>query len=174
MDSEQQERDEASRPLWQRIAVRAVSSRPGAAFFRRSMHLVDRPLLRIARGRFSIASLYPALLLTTIGAKTGRARTVPLLYVRTAAGVAIIGTRFGSTRHPGWYHNLRANPEATIEIAGERWTCIARDADAAEREVIWQLAVRMYSGYRRYATRARRVIPMMILRPVTERGRRVA
>ena len=75
------------------------------------MHLVDRPLLRLTRGRLSFASGYPVLLLTTTGAKSGRSRTIPLLYVEWGDGIAIIGTRFGSTRHPGWYHNLRADPE---------------------------------------------------------------
>jgi deazaflavin-dependent oxidoreductase (nitroreductase family) len=146
----------------------------GAAFFRQSMHLVDRPLLRVAGGRFSFASLYPALLLTTTGAKTGSRRTVPLLYVRTEAGIAIIGTRFGGTRHPGWYHNLRANPEATVEIAGQRTTCIARIADDRERAEIWECAVRMYSGYRRYAARAHRAIPILILCPTADVHTRAA
>jgi deazaflavin-dependent oxidoreductase (nitroreductase family) len=166
MELDDRERAESSRPRWQRLTVATVSSRAGAAIGRRLMHLIDRPLLRISGGRFSFVAAYPALLLTTTGAKTGKPRTVPLLYVRTSAGFAIIGTRFGSTRHPGWYHNLRAQPDATVEIAGRRTACVARAADDAERQKIWERAVRMYSGYARYAGRARRVIPILILTPL--------
>jgi deazaflavin-dependent oxidoreductase (nitroreductase family) len=130
------------------------------------MHLIDRPLLRVTRGRFAVSSSYPVLLLTTTGAKTGKQRTMPLLYVRVGAGIAIIGTRFGSTRHPGWYHNLRAHPEAVVEIDGVQMNYVARAADDDERAEIWTRAVRMYSGYERYAARANRQIPIMVLYPV--------
>ncbi len=170
----EQEREESDRPLWQRLIVAVVSSKLGAAISRKVMHRLDRPMLRLTRGRFSFVSAYPTLLLTTKGARSGRPRTVPLLYVRTAWGIAVIGTRFGSTRHPGWYHNLRAHPEATVEITGKREAYIARAADDAERREIWKRAVRMYSGYERYAARARRVIPVIILSPAAEPRRLVA
>jgi F420H(2)-dependent quinone reductase len=161
------ERPESERPWWQRSSVRIASSKPGAAFFRKVMHRIDRPLLRLTGGRISFASAYPVLLLTTTGAKTGKERTVPLLYVQREAGeIAIIGTRFGSTKHPGWAHNLRKLPEATVEIRGQRGPYRARDADDAEREEAWERAVRMYSGYARYEPRARRRIPIFILMPV--------
>ncbi len=95
------ELEEARRPWWDRLIVRIVSSRPGASFFRKTMHLIDRPLLRLTRGRLSFASGYPVLLLTTTGAKSGKPRTIPLLYIERGDSLAVIGTRFGSTRHPG-------------------------------------------------------------------------
>ena len=168
------ERDESSRPRWQRLLVLVVSSKPGAALLRKVMHRIDRPLLRLTRGRLSFVAAYPALLLTTTGARSGKPRTVPLLYVRYGSGFAIIGTRFGSTRHPGWYYNLRAHPRAIIEIDGRQYVCVARVADEAEREQIWERAVRMYSGYKRYAARTHRTIPMLILDPAAEAPRRVA
>jgi deazaflavin-dependent oxidoreductase (nitroreductase family) len=159
-------RPETARPLWQRATVGVVRTRVGASFFRKVMHRIDRPLLRLTKGRVSFASSYPVLLLTTTGAKSGKQRTVPLLYVRRGDDVAIIGTRFGSTHHPGWYHNLRARPEATVEIRGRRQRCVAREANEDERAEIWQRAVDMYSGYGRYEPRARRRIPIMVLTPV--------
>jgi deazaflavin-dependent oxidoreductase (nitroreductase family) len=168
------ERPESSRVWWQRMLVLVVSSRPGAALLRKVMHRIDRPLLRLTRGRLSFASAYPVLLLTTTGARSGKRRTVPLLCVRCASGFAIIGTRFGSTHHPGWYYNLGAHPQAIVEIDGARHACVARVADEAEREEIWARAVRMYSGYRRYAARTHRMIPMLILEPAQEAPRRVA
>ncbi len=159
--------EERRRSWLDRLVVSVVSSRPGASFFRRTMHLVDRPLLRLTRGRLSFASGYPVLLLTTTGAKSGKPRTIPLLYVEWGDGIAIIGTRFGSTRHPGWYHNLRADPEATVEIKGERRTYTAREAEGDERAEIWARAVRMYSGYEKYGPRAARKIPVMVLSPAS-------
>ena len=168
------DRSEAERPLWQRMTVAIVSSKYGAPCFRGVMHRLDRPLLRLTRGRFAVSSSYPVLLLTTTGANTGKQRTMPLLYVETDAGIAIIGTRFGSTRHPGWYHNLRAHPEAVVEIDGERANYIARDADEDECSAIWTSAVRMYSGYQRYLVRANRRIPIMVLCPATVSETRAA
>jgi deazaflavin-dependent oxidoreductase (nitroreductase family) len=168
------ERDESSRPRWQRLLVLVVSSKPGAALLRKVMHRIDRPLLRLTRGRVSFVSAYPVLLLTTTGARSGKQRTVPLLYVRCGSGFAIIGTRFGSTHHPGWYYNLRARPQATVEIDGTQHACVARAADEGEREEIWERAVRMYSGYERYAARTHRTIPMLILEPAPGSLQRLA
>ena len=137
------ETEEAPRPWWDRLRVSIVSSRAVAPFLRKTMHLADRPLLRLTRGRLSLASGYPVLLLTTTGAKSGKPRTIPLLYVECGDGIAIVGTRFGSTRHPGWYHNLRARPEATVQIRGERRAYIAREANDDEREEIWARVAKM-------------------------------
>ncbi len=162
------ELEEPRRSWLDRLIVSIVTSRPGASFFRRTMHRIDRPLLRLTRGRLSFASGYPVLLLTTTGAKSGKPRTVPLLYVESGNGIAIIGTRFGSSRHPGWYHNLRARPEATVEIKGERRAYTAREAEGDEREEIWARAVKMYEGYKTYGSRAGRKIPVMVLTPASE------
>lgn len=159
------ETDESKQPWWVRMLVPVISSRPGAAFFRRVMHKIDGPLLRLTKGRVSFAFAYQVLLLTTTGAKSGKARTVPLLYTEWEGGVAVIGTRFGSTKHPGWYHNLRADPKATVEIKGERGSYVAREADGDERAEIWRRAAKMYSGYDAYGPRAGRKIPVMILSP---------
>ncbi len=160
--------EEAPRPWWNRLLIPLVTSRLGAPIFRRTMHLIDRPLLRLTRGRFSFASGYPVLLLTTTGARSGKQRTIPLLYVEWESGVAVVGTRFGSTRHPGWYHNLRKNAEATVEIKGERRAYVAREAEGDERAEIWARASRMYEGYKVYGARAGRKIPVMILSPSKE------
>lgn len=153
------------RPPWHWFIVPIASSRPGASVLRRTMHLLDRPLMRLTKGRVSTVIGYPSLLLTTKGAKTGKPRTVPLLYVRWGDGLAVIGSRFGSDRHPGWYHNLRADPHATVEIDGQRRAYVARDADDDERAEIWARAVRMYPGYDKYRTRAGRKIPVVVLAP---------
>lgn len=156
-------RDEADRPWFDKFTIRIVSSGLTAPFLRKVMHRIDRPLLRLTGGRFSFARDLPILLLTTTGAKSGRSRTVPLLYIETDDAIAVIGSRFGSTKHPAWYHNLRADPRATVEIKGQRTARVARPADDDERAEIWSRAVRMYSGYDKYAQRANRKIPVMVL-----------
>jgi len=158
----------STRPFYLRWSERLVSSRLGASFFRKTMHHIDVPLMKLTKGRVSFASAYPVMLLTTTGAKSGKQRTVPVLYIeRDDGGMAIIGTRFGSQQHPGWVHNLRKHPTATVEIKGERQTCAAREAAEDERGPIWATANEMYSGYDRYAARANRKIPILILTPAT-------
>ena len=152
-------------PWYARVLVPIVTSRMGASFFRKWMHRVDVPLLRLTAGRVSFASAYPVLLLTTTGAKSGKERTVPLLYVDREGGFGVIGTRFGSRQHPGWYHNLRKKPEGVVEIKGKRYECTARDTDGDERVEISKAASRMYEGYDVYAPRAKRKIPVLVLTP---------
>jgi deazaflavin-dependent oxidoreductase (nitroreductase family) len=142
-----------------------ASSRPGAWLVSRTVHRIDPLLLRLSGGRLSTAQGFPVLLLTTTGAKSGQPRTLPLLYVEHGDGVAIIASRFGNTKHPGWYHNLRANPRATVEIKGQSRECEARPATEDERAEIWEKAVAVYPGYERYKARAGRKIPIMVLTP---------
>ena len=158
-----EERQQA--PWYARVLVPIVTSRIGASFFRKWMHLVDVPLLRLTGGRVSFASAYPVLLLTTTGAKTGKLRTVPLLYIDWEGGFGVIGTRFGSQQHPGWYHNLRKKPEAVVEIKGKRYECTTRETEGDERIEIWKAASQMYEGYDIYAPRAKRKVSVLVLTP---------
>ncbi len=151
-------------PLWRKPIDMITMSRFGAALFRPTAHLLDRPLMRLTRGRLRLTIGMPTLLLTTTGAKSGRQRTVPLLYVRHGDDIAIIGTRFGSTKHPGWHHNLKAKAEATVAIKGDRYEAWARPATPEEREQIWPQAVRIYPGYDKYLPRVGgREVPIYIL-----------
>jgi deazaflavin-dependent oxidoreductase (nitroreductase family) len=160
--------DKWQRPPWHWLIAPIASSGPGASFFRRTLHLLDRPLMKVTGGRLSSVVGYPSLLLTTTGARSGQPRTVPLLYVDLGERLGIIGSRFGSTKHPGWYHNLRADPRATVEIKGERREYRAREADEDERSEIWSRGVNMYPGYDKYKSRAGRRIPVMVLVPVSD------
>ncbi len=76
----------------------------------------------------------------------------------------MIGTRFGSTKHPGWYYNLRKQPQASVRVKGERYAVTARPATAEEREQIWPQAVRIYPGYDKYLERVgSREVPIFVL-----------
>ncbi len=162
---------EAKPPLWRRPLDALASSRLGAALLRPVLHRLDRPLLRLSGGRVATTLGLPTLLLTTTGRRSGVPRSAPLLYLKRGEDLVVIGTRFGSTRHPAWYLNLRAHPEAQVLLAGATFGVRAREATPGEREEIWAQATRLYGGYERYRSRvgARR-IPILILSPAGSAG----
>jgi len=109
----------------------------------------------------------PLLLVTTTGAKSGQSRTVPVLGIPTEGEVAIIASNFGQYRHPGWYHNLRANPDAEVVIDGNRRRVRADEAVGERRSEIWQEGLRVYPGFGEYERRAsHRDISVFVLKPV--------
>lgn len=103
------------------------------------------------------------LLLTTVGSKTGKVHTVPLLYLRDRDDVIIVASWGGRPNHPQWYGNLLVNPSVTIQILAESTYVIARTARSEERSRIWPLATSAYAGYREYQSRTNREIPIVIL-----------
>ncbi len=105
----------------------------------------------------------PMLLLNHVGAKSGAARTTPLVYVDDSPDVVIVASKGGHPQHPAWYHNLRANPDTTVQIGSERRAVHARVATPEERERLWPKAVATYSGYRGYQERTDREIPLVVL-----------
>jgi F420H(2)-dependent quinone reductase len=106
------------------------------------------------------------LLLDHVGAKSGTKRTTPLLYVPDGDEVVIVASKGGYPKHPAWLYNLKANPDTTVQIGGERRAVHARVATPQERERLWPEAVRSYSGYEDYAARSKgREIPLVILEP---------
>jgi F420H(2)-dependent quinone reductase len=105
------------------------------------------------------------LLLDHVGAKSGKRRTTPLLYVRDGDNLAIIASKGGNPRHPAWFHNLRANPETTVQVGSERRAVRARVAEGEEREQLWSRAVEDWSQYSDYQARTDREIPVVVLAP---------
>jgi deazaflavin-dependent oxidoreductase (nitroreductase family) len=111
----------------------------------------------------------PILLLNTVGRKTGRKRTTPLLYVMDGEDFVIIASKGGAATHPAWYLNLRANPDATVEIGDREVQVEAGVADPEEKARLWEKMVEMYPTYDDYQSKTEREIPLLVLRPV-ERG----
>ena len=107
----------------------------------------------------------PMLLLDHIGAKSGTVRTSPLVYFKDGQNVVIVASKGGHPRHPAWYHNLRANPDATIQVGTERRAVHARVAEPEERARLWPKAEATYGGYRGYQERTDREIPLVVLEP---------
>lgn len=108
----------------------------------------------------------PMLLLRTVGARTGLPRTAALLYVRDGDAFVVVGSTGGGPRHPGWYHNLRARPEAEVQVGRERIPVRARDATEEERPRLWAAADTVNGGqYNAYQSRTERRIPVVVLEP---------
>lgn len=108
----------------------------------------------------------PVLLLTTTGRKSGKERTIPLLYLRVGEDLVVVGSNGGTATHPAWWLNLKSVPEATVEVGGRK-TCVrAEEAGPVERERLWPKLVEMYGGYEGYRRRTDREIPVVILRPL--------
>jgi deazaflavin-dependent oxidoreductase (nitroreductase family) len=106
------------------------------------------------------------LLLDHVGAKSGTKRTSPLLYVRDGEDLVVIASKGGFPKHPGWFHNLVANPDTTVQVTSHHLPVHARVAKPEERERLWALAVAGYPGYDDYAARSKgREIPLVVLEP---------
>lgn len=109
---------------------------------------------------------YTILLLETRGRKSGQPRTHALLYVRDGMRYIICASNFGAPRHPAWYWNLRAQPQARIQVGRRRLIVSARDAEGEERARLWQRLQASWSWYDRYQASVSREIPVIILTPV--------
>lgn len=105
----------------------------------------------------------PILLLHHTGAKTGQERVNPLAYQRVGDAVAVFASKGGAPTNPDWYHNLRANPAASIEIGTEQYPVVARVATGEERERIWEAQKRAHPNFADYEKSTSRQIPVVIL-----------
>jgi deazaflavin-dependent oxidoreductase (nitroreductase family) len=108
----------------------------------------------------------PMLLLDHVGAKSGKERTSPLLYIPDGEDIVIVASKGGYPKHPAWYHNLIANPDTTVQVGGEKRPVHARTANSDERQRLWPRVVSSYHGYADYQKRSKgREIPLVILEP---------
>jgi deazaflavin-dependent oxidoreductase (nitroreductase family) len=105
------------------------------------------------------------LLLDHVGAKSGKQRTSALVYMRDGDDLVIVASKGGYPQHPAWFHNLKANPDTTVQVGSERRPVHARVANAAERKRLWPLVVQTYSDFDVYQERAGREIPVVVLEP---------
>jgi deazaflavin-dependent oxidoreductase (nitroreductase family) len=112
-------------------------------------------------GQFADSDL---LLLTTTGAKSGQQRVSPLAYFRVGGKLIIIGSFAGSPINPAWVHNLRANPQAHIEVGTDAFDVTARELPATEREELFGEITAASPGFAEYQSKTSRVIPLFELR----------
>jgi deazaflavin-dependent oxidoreductase (nitroreductase family) len=169
-----QYRPQAEKSRFERLLQAFAQTRPGGKLFLTVLPAVDRRLLRVGGGRFSTGFGQPYLLLHTRGARSGLERTTPLLATQAGDTLLIVGSRAGDVRHPGWLHNLRANPDVEITVRGRRYPMRAEIVEGDERESLWTIVCDNYTGYATYQRRApNRVIPLVALRPWDRSARRV-
>jgi F420H(2)-dependent quinone reductase len=107
----------------------------------------------------------PTLLLDHVGAKSGKRRTSPLVYGEDGENLVLVASKGGYPKNPGWYHNLKANPDTAVQVGSRKRNVHAHVATAKERERLWPLMVGVYGGYEEYRRRTEREIPLVVLEP---------
>ena len=113
----------------------------------------------------------PVLLLTTTGRKTGKQRTLPLIYIMDGSAYVITASAGGADKHPGWFFNIRSNPQATIQVKDKQIKVTAEIAGPEKKPELWARLVEVAPNFAGYQKRTSREIPMVILHPVEERLR---
>ena len=109
----------------------------------------------------------PLLLLHTKGARTGQERVNPVMYRPDGDRLVIFASKAGADTNPDWFHNLRANPEASVEVGGETKAVRAHVAEGDERQRLWEAHKSQWPGFADYETKTQRQIPVVILEPVS-------
>lgn len=151
--------------VYGRVLEKFGRTSAGYFFATRVAPVLDPPLLRLTGGRFSSVYPLPVMLLTTIGAKSGLRRVLPLVYVAEGDSLLLIASNYGRPGHPAWYRNLTVNP--TVEVLAGARSGTFRAAvvtDPSERDAAWHKALEVYAGYGDYEIRAaHRTIPIVRL-----------
>jgi deazaflavin-dependent oxidoreductase (nitroreductase family) len=140
-----------------------------AAFGSKVAPRVDRVLYRLSGGRLVATgpAVFPTLLLTTVGRKSGQNRTVPLLYVRDGDNLLVAGSNWGQKEEPAWARNLSGNPRARVQIGSARREYVARVATDEEKTGLWPKLDEMWPAYDTYRKRSGRDIKVFVLEPAS-------
>jgi deazaflavin-dependent oxidoreductase (nitroreductase family) len=107
----------------------------------------------------------PVIILTSLGARSGKVRKTPLMRVEHDGQYAVVASLGGAPTHPVWYHNLTANPHVELQDGPVRRDYLAREVEGAERDTWWDRAVEAYPDYAEYQKKTSRTIPVFVLTP---------
>ena len=161
-------RHDDANPL-RRAIRRSAGWKPLSLFYARTLHLLDRAVFRLTRGRATFTSWLadlPVAWLTTTGAKSSAKRTSPVLAIPAGDGrLVVIASNYGRRHNPAWYHNLRANPRTRILFDGDERDMVARELEGDERDRWYERGIEIYPGWVQYRKRAPRRIPVIELTP---------
>jgi deazaflavin-dependent oxidoreductase (nitroreductase family) len=135
------------------FAQRLGGTRAGVVAIGRVVSPLQRQLYRRTGGRFSLTGRAPVLLLTTTGRRTGKARTVPLLYLRDGDRVVICNVNPGFERPNPWVLNLRAQPRAQVQIGRDTITMRARPVSEDELDRYWPRLAKLWPAYQTFYDR---------------------
>lgn len=129
-------------------------------------------LYRLSNGKVG-GSMHgaPVLLLTTLGRKSGRKHTNPVLYARDGNRIAIVASNGGRDKDPSWWKNLRQTPEAQIRIKRDEFRVRAERASDEQKIRLWPILTKMYPGYDDYQRKTKREIPVVLLTPLNDSPR---
>jgi F420H(2)-dependent quinone reductase len=149
--------------------MRLVPPRPGTRGLKLFNTLTGTQtfLYRVSGGRLAgkWKGRNPILLLEHVGRKSGQRRTTPLAYTEHDGDLIVVASRGGTEHHPGWFHNLCANPVTTAQVGGRKISVTARVAGDDERERLWPMLVAANPDYGAYEEFTDRKFPVVLLTP---------
>jgi deazaflavin-dependent oxidoreductase (nitroreductase family) len=151
---------------YQRVGVWLTKFVPGVYYLRYVWTPLDRLVYRLRGGRHGIGPHgLPFMLLTTVGRKSGRPRSTPVLYLQEGPSYVIVGSNYGRRTHPAWTHNLLSIPEATVQVGDRSEKVLARRATAEEFAEYWPRLLDIWPGWHTYRRMTEREFRMFVLDP---------
>ena len=108
----------------------------------------------------------PVIVLTSVGAKTGKLRKTPLMRVEHDGRYAVVASLGGAPEHPAWYHNLKAHPQVELQDRATKRDYTAREVSGDEKSLWWNRAVEVWPDYSTYQKKTDRQIPVFVLDPI--------
>ena len=118
------------------------------------------------RGTTLLDTGLPVVVVTNIGARSGKVRKTPLMRVEHDGAYAAVGSQGGAPKDPLWVANLRANPRVEVQDGADKREMVAREVTGAERDAWWERSVAAYPPYAEYQQKTDRVIPVFVLEPL--------
>ena len=108
----------------------------------------------------------PVVILTTVGAKSGKLRKAPLMRVEHDGEYAVVASLGGAPKHPVWYYNVVAHPQVQLQDGPAVLDLVAREVTGDEKAVWWERAVAVWPDYAEYQKKTDRQIPVFVLTPI--------
>lgn len=160
--------DPRTRPRWRRALPWwtggvLVATKPGAAVWRSVVAPLDAPIMNATGGRVKLTGI-PLVVLISTGARSGQRRQTPLTYITDGDDVILVASNFGGRNHPGWYHNLVANPDCELRIGTRGGAFVAREVVGVERDRLFAIADTQYPGFGKYQKRTAGVRTIRVMR----------
>ncbi|MET8827212.1 nitroreductase family deazaflavin-dependent oxidoreductase [Streptomyces sp. NPDC004610] len=116
-----------------------------------------------AEGNHQPGGDLPVVILTSVGARSGKIRKTPVMRVEHDGDYAVVASLGGAPKNPVWYYNLKSEPRVELQDGPEKWDMVARELSGPERERWWARAVEAYPPYAEYQTKTDRVIPVFVV-----------